>query len=69
MKARFLKELSGLGFEQMAKFPTHMEGRIIDHIHFFSPNEKYPMIRVNQQSPYFTDHDLLFVSEVSNIMF
>ena len=60
-----LREIRNLGFEQMVKFPTHMAGRLIDHVHVFSPNDFPQCIDVRQQSPYFTDHDLLSVIVVS----
>ena len=59
-----LMELRFLGFEQMVKFPTHIAGRMIDHVHFHSSNVEALMIKVQQKSPYFSDHDLLLVSEV-----
>ena len=60
-----MREIRNLGFEQMVKFPTHLAGRLIDHVHFFSPNDHPQCIKVRQQSPYFTDHDLLSVIVVS----
>ena len=62
-----LKQLRFLGFEQMVKLSTHIAGRMIDHVHFYSSSVKSPMIKVQQQSPYFSDHDLLLVSEVGKI--
>ena len=59
-----LKEIRLLGFEQMVKFPTHMAGRLLDHVHFYSSSGETPIIKVQQESPYFSDHDILLVSEV-----
>ena len=55
-----------LKFEQLIQNPTHAEGRHIDHALVFYPkNSSERAIEVNQQSCYFTDHDILLVDEVS----
>ena len=60
-----LVEIKDLGFQQRVENPTHIEGRQIDHVFFFSPENKDGItIRVKQQSPYFTDHDILSVYQV-----
>ena len=60
-----LKDIVTLGFEQKVEFPTHIEGRLIDHVYFFSPTTEERHMKVKQQSPYFTDHDILYVIDVS----
>ena len=60
-----LVDIKDLGFQQKVENPTHIEGRQIDHVFLFSPNNvDENTIRVKQQSPYFTDHDILSVFEV-----
>ena len=61
-----LRYLEMLNFEQLIQNPTHAEGRHIDHALVFYPeNSTERAIEVNQQSCYFTDHDILLVDEVS----
>ena len=57
---KILKTLDTLGFSQLVKKPTHSQGRLIDHVHFFSPGRR-TTCEVEQQGQYFTDHDLLKV--------
>ena len=62
-----LKALARLRFKQKVQRPTHELGRLIDYIFIYSP----PLIgdaevEVVQESPYFSDHDLLFVTEVTH---
>ena len=52
--------LRGMGFHQLVKHPTHIEGRMIDLVFFFSPDSSISYT-VRQQAQYFTDHDLLHV--------
>ena len=60
-----IKTIKEFGFKQKVRAPTHIEGRLIDHVYVFTPDSKYdPGVEVEQQSPYFTDHDLLFVRQV-----
>ena len=59
-----LKRISCLGFEQKVKHATHIGGRLIDHIYIFSPCNEDMLQEVQQQSPYFSDHDILSVMKV-----
>ena len=61
-----LKRISHLGFEQKVEHATHIGGRLIDHIYIFSPCNHDMGVKVQQQIPYFSDHDILSVVEVSN---
>ena len=54
---RLVKDLKEMGFTQLVKHPTHMEGGLLDH---FYSNGLSDHIWIQQQSPYFTDHDLIF---------
>ena len=57
-----VKALEDVRFVQHVKFPTHIEGRLIDHFYSFSPgtNRDYD---VKQQAQYFTDHDLIDIRQ------
>ena len=52
--------LRSLGFCQLVKHPTHIEGGLIDLVFVFSTN---PMnaYEVRQQAQFFTDHDVVEV--------
>ena len=56
-----------LGFRQQVLLPTHQGGGYIDHVYIYDPPEstERQIINVSQQSVYFTDHDILFISKVS----
>ena len=63
-----LRHMRNLGFKQLVKGPTHMEGRTIDLVFLYRPLESHQFdLRVKLQSPYFTDHDILYVQEVMYI--
>ena len=63
---KVIKSLTELGFKQKVRVPTHKEGRLLDHVYVFTPNAEENLgVQVNQQSTYFTDHDLLFVIQVN----
>ena len=63
---KVIKTIKELGFQQKVLAPTHMGGRLLDHVYIFTPDsEDNPGVEVEQQSVYFTDHDLLFVRQVT----
>ena len=47
-------------FQQLVKFPTHIEGRMIDLVFYFCPDAS-TCYEVQQQAQYYTDHDLIQV--------
>ena len=56
------------GFHQLVARPTHLEGRMIDQVfHYHPASSSKKGLKVMQQSPYFSDHDLLFVIEVVDL--
>ena len=59
-----------MGFQQLVKHRTHIEGRLIDLVFFFSPDSSI-CFKVKQQAQYFTDHDLIRVirGNITNILF
>ena len=62
-----LKALARLRFKQKVQRPTHELGRLIDYIFIYSPSLIGDAeVEVVQESPYFSDHDLLFVTEVTH---
>ena len=50
--SRFLKER---GYNQLVNWPTHREGRTIDHC-YVSKNTR---VQLTRHSPYYSDHDAL----------
>ena len=61
-----MKKISHLGFKQKVEHATHIGGHLIDHIYIFSPHNHEILVKILQQSPYFSDHDILSVIEVDN---
>ena len=61
-----IRFLISQGFQQLVKRPTQIEGRLIDHVYHYSPasDSDCTKFTVKQQSPYFTDHDVLSVVQV-----
>ena len=54
-------DLRKLGFKQLVCFPTHIEGRVIDLV-FINWDMTHDPHTVDQQSSFFSDHDLIFVN-------
>ena len=53
------------GFVQLVDSPTHLEGRQIDQVFMLNPEQREnKQLAVKQQSPFYTDHDILYVHEV-----
>ena len=44
----------------MVKYPTHVEGRLLDHFWTNFPEEG---VELHQEATYFSDHDVLFILE------
>jgi len=53
-----LCKLFEVGFVQGVQYPSHIEGRTIDYVLSYFPNEQ-KIVKVHQFGQYFTDHDLL----------
>ena len=61
-----MRYMKRLGFKQLVDKPTHIEGRTIDLVFAYDPDEIQGQdYGVKLQSPYFTDHDIVYVQEVS----
>ena len=58
-----LRHMRNLGFKQLVTDPTHIEGRTIDLVLVYSPSVQSQELnlKVKLQSPYFTDHDIVYV--------
>ena len=50
---RITKYLEATRYKQVVKHPTHVKGRLIDHIYHNTETE----VIVNQYTPYYADHD------------
>ena len=61
-------ELRRLGFRQLVKRPTHIEGGMIDLVFLLSSNPNTAH-EVRQQAQFFTDHDVVEVLRGKNILF
>ena len=59
------KMMKSLGFKQLIKYPTHMEGRLIDHSFYYCPDGSIDY-RAIQQAQYYTDHDLIKIVKGSS---
>ena len=57
----FLEERN---FQQHVEFATHRYGGLIDHVYVRNAN-----ISLVQESPYFTDHDLIYIMEEADIVY
>ena len=56
---RVIKMLHAMGFMQLVKHPTHILGHLLDH---FYSNSCSDNVSLHQESPYFSDHDILHVT-------
>ena len=48
------------GFEQLVHEPTHIKGRLIDHVYWLNKTKRYN-IDLKRYSPYYSDHDALCI--------
>ena len=56
------KMLEGLGFKQLMKEATHIEGRLIDHCYWIDKSKKWDCPEIERYSPYHSDHDAILVT-------
>ena len=52
--------LRDLGFHQLVKYPTHIDGGTIDLVFVLSP-DKHHRYQITQQGQYYLDHDVLMI--------
>ena len=58
---RLIQGLIKLGFKQIVEEPTHIYGRIIDHVYILNPKRGAELI-IERYSPYYSDHDGLCIT-------
>ena len=51
-----------LGFKQMVKKATHIEGGHIDHCYWLDKSKIWEEPKLERYSPYWSDHDALLVT-------
>ena len=54
--------MRSLGFKQLIKEATQIEGRIIDHVYWRDTLNSWHEPDVERYSPYYSDHDGLLVT-------
>ena len=59
---KITKFLETNGFAQLVKEPTHIQGRLIDHLYFKSGEKICANPSIYRYSPYYSDHDALCVT-------
>jgi exonuclease III len=59
---QLFQALKGMGYKQIVEDPTSIKGRLID-LAFISPTDSDVFKKVQQQSQFFTDHDLIEIIE------
>ena len=58
---RIISYLTEIGFRQIVHEPTHIRGRLIDHVYWLDMTRQYN-IEVDRYSPYYSDHDGLCIT-------
>ena len=56
------KLLEGLGFNQLVKDATHVQGGHIDHCYWLDKTKKWEWPELQRYSPYYSDHDCLLLT-------
>ena len=51
-----------LKFTQLVQEATHIQGRLIDHVYWIDPLDKWQPPDLERYSPYYSDHDALLVT-------
>ena len=59
---RLFQGLTKLGFSQLVREPTHIQGGLIDQVYWRNCGHLYQNPEVQQFSPFYSDHDALLVS-------
>ena len=58
---KVIQGLLHLGFSQLVHEPTHIRGRILDHMYILDSREQMT-VAIERYSPYYTDHDAICIS-------
>ena len=61
-KNAITKMLEGLGFKQLVKEATHVQGGHIDHCYWLDKGKKWEWPKLEQYSPYYSDHEGLLIT-------
>ena len=61
-KNQVSKGLQVRSFQQLADFPTHILGGLIDHVYWRDSNGQWEKPIIERYSPYFSDHDGICVT-------
>ena len=56
------QRLSCLGFQQLVKEATQVQGNVIDHVYWRDVNETWEIPIIERYSPYFSDHDAQLIT-------
>ena len=56
------KMLEGLGFKQLVKDATHVQGGHIDHCYWLDKTKEWELPHLEHYTPYYSDHDGLLVT-------
>ena len=56
------KSLTYLGFKQLVKEATQIEGNVIDHVYWRDGKNMWEDPIIEQYSPYYSDHDALLIT-------
>ena len=56
------KMLQGLGFKQLVKDATHIQGGHIDHCYWLDKTKRWEWPQLELYTPYYSDHDCLLVT-------
>ena len=59
---RFIRGMDQLKFTQLVQEATHIQGRLINHVYWIDPLDKWQLPDLERYSPYYSDHDALLVT-------
>ena len=58
---KLVQGLLTMGFKQYMQDPTHIQGRVIDHVYFLDLRHEKEVV-VERYSPYYSDHDAMCIT-------
>ena len=62
----FFSNMNKLGFQQLIKEPTHIQGGHIDHCYWRKDGHNTEQPETERYSPYYSDHDAILIILQSN---
>ena len=54
--------LQKLGFKQLMKEATHIQGGLLDHCYWLDQSKRWEVPKLERYSPYHSDHDALLIT-------